>query len=355
MDDKARWGAVVGVVAVGVVGALVASRSCRGGVTPPAPSSRDAGAAAVRDAGRPAVAGPACLRRRAALTGEGAPRLLFCSGFEGPVALGDREAPAGSTGVARRALTGGDVEGYAWPMRLGGEGGYLEMVEGTPARGVDGGVSLEAEIAEVEAHGGARGKALRMRVGAAGVDAGVGYVVPNARTEGSVYVRYWMKLTGEPLASQQWPIQAAPWRAVTRWEAPEDGGVERVALFVYGRGRRGDAGNIAYWHAQNEETAGNRTWWIVDSDGGVPWGRWFLLETGVRRDQSGAEGYWVAVDGRVVVSLPMGHRVFAASDTGTLVPFQLGGWPTPMEQEVDDVEVWSAPPCETVPCGVDEG
>lgn len=365
-------GAGVAIVALGV-GVVLFGRS---GERPNATESRSAGdggrVAVLTDGGRAVGAGVGrdrgCLARREGLRGEGAPRLLFCSGFEDPVGLGEPEAMTVAQGRSRRVLTGGDVEGYAWPMRLGGNGGYVERVEESTRQraGVsDGGVRARgAELVEADGHGGRNSRVMRLSLGSEGAEAAVRYVVPGVRSEGGIYVRYWMRFGGTPLVQEQWPVQAAPWRAVSRWESSHDGGVEKVELFIYGRARpdAGAAENLAYWHAKNEDTAGARTWWIVDGEGsdrsdggvgGVPWGRWFLFELGIRADEMGAQGYWVAVDGHRVLTLPAGYRVFSQGETGTLVPFELGGWPTPMEQEIDDVEIWSAPPCETAPCGLD--
>ncbi len=265
------------------------------------------------------------------------PSLLFKSGFENGVVLEDPFTQGG--GDWEQHIVGSDVPGYAWPMRVWGYPGHLQvLVDGS----LDVGKYLENRIVTTVGHDGQLTRALHMVQHQKAEEwTQDPYIIVNEDQNGNngdlaensdLYISYWMKYPVD-LAAR---IGPDGWFAFMEWKTccNED----RIALYVYR-----DFEGPLYWYVQNDnetdDTPLHVIYWDEESRTvPVPVGDWFHVEVFLHRS-AGQDGRLVwAIDGQTVADHhgPNMHTHLF----NRFMPFTLYTIAQSADIWIDDVEIW---------------
>ncbi len=251
-------------------------------------------------------------------------RLLFRSGFEGGVYLGEMVD-------GYRPILGTDAEsGFSWPITvLGARGSSLHYIQDDDRRAVDSAIHI------VTGHDGQPTRALysvqRQDLGVTQCP----YEILNISDgRNDLYIRYWMKLG--PLGLHQ----PDTWRALFEWKSVgyAEGDGFRLIAFIYT-----DEQGHPYWHWQGDADPQSPVWEIDNTAVPVPIGEWFLTEFYWRWSE-GEDGraLW-RVNGHVI-----GDHHGPTTRNGQPIDFimltQIYGDANPKSQWVDDIEIWDGIP-----------
>jgi hypothetical protein len=280
--------------------------------------------------------------------------LLFSSGFEASSTLAPITLSAGGDDYQR--LSGLDTgTGYSWPMSFWGANATT-----TGLHPIVGGSNLVStyitnDIESVAGHTGSPTKALKIGSSTPGPGfcctqvpfqiAGLSQQVKD------FYVRYWTKLNPEFLAQEQVGGNNF-WRTMLELKTFTD---YRIATFIYG------ASNLVpYWAVvvdNKPEGAGppcptGACWTGDNSSIPVPTGQWMLMEYYLHRSIGSDGRFFWAVNGQTIVD-HSGPTYGANQENFDFLAFLnvYGTNMNPAYQWVDDIQVWTLPPCGTLPCG----
>lgn len=262
------------------------------------------------------------------------PQLLFSSGFEGGVHLGDFDGDY-------QPILGTDSQtGFHWPIDiLGASQSALHFVHHDNTQ------ALESEIQTVIGHDGQPTQALYNIEHYNTLFTQNPYEILNI-TQGrrDLYIRYWMKMDSASLH------QIDKWRAIFEWKTKDyqQGDGFRLIAYVYT-----DLQGNPYWHWQgdtdpepaNRDFSKNFDWELDNTSVPVPENEWFLTEF-----------YWhwsEGQDGRALWRVNgqlIGDHYGPTTQNSKPIDFimltQIYGDANPKHQWVDDIEIWSGLPAQ---------
>ena len=280
-------------------------------------------------------------------------RMLFKSGFEANVILN----PVSGYNSQYQTFQGVDaVAGYSWPMTFFNPHpeltGILQVIgTGTPEPITN---YIQNNLETVAGPRGTSTRALKLNIAKASPNT---CCIQNSLQMASistdvrdVYIKYWLKFGPEVVSQAQ--RGSAFWRTIFAMKTRND---YRIEAYVYG-----DASGRPFWFAQGDTNTGSGAyndhfWSASNKSVPVPLDQWSLQEIYIHRS-TGSDGrfYW-AVNGQTVVDR-YGSNYGVNNEQINALMFAIAyGSLYPQSQWVDDMEVWNAPPCTTLPCGSSGG
>jgi hypothetical protein len=289
--------------------------------------------------------------------------LLFKSGFEGAISLSPFVMYSNG---AWQDISGTDSEtGYAWPPRIWGGSGRLQLIAGdgllVNALSLVGYTSNE--IQTVTGRSGAPTRALYSSVlkGSTGTNQNNGttqsdfHVFPGAAGQGDVYLSYWLKF--QPDLLQNMTINAWSARVVTDWKTGvgtggSPGADYRIIMSVFGD----RASNRLYWNLTGDNLANGGLpqqvfWELNNYTAPVPVGQWFRVEIFVHRSAGGDGRVWVAANGQTLFDRYGSNMGINNLPWNRIMPFlnYSQGALLPAYQWMDDLEIWDGFPSTASP------
>lgn len=284
----------------------------------------------------------------AAPQADSSPRLLFKSGFEPPVSLDT------TFDHSYQHLRGSDQpSGPGWPLDLFKPHPRLTGIQNVISRDQSNHVANAIET--VPGPHGVLTKALLLKVTSPAkeqtccIQASL-QSAAFADDVTDIYVRYWTKLNPEFL-DQARALTTSFWRMSWEIKTLTD---YRITPMIYA-----DASGTPYWFIKADNNPSGCTqcqtfWSITNKVVPVPLDRWYVMEFYVHRS-TGDDGrvFW-GVDGLTIadhwgpnygsknekVDAIMYKNVY-----GNAILFPIYEW-------IDDFEIWNAPPCANLPCGL---
>ncbi len=266
----------------------------------------------------------------------------FRSGFESGVTID----PASGHGSNYQLLRGADAAGGRFPIRLWGSpeasSGVLAIIGDATPEPVD--KYIVNTLVDVDGPRGRPSRALSMRIDRASPKTCCtqdSFQVVN-REEPVFYLRYWARLDDGVLQRARNFGYRNFWRMLWEMKAEPDDYRMRLQLQLDERGK-------LYWFIQADRLVNADPVWIHENrEIPVEPGRWFAVE--ICMDRPGG-AFWAAVDGKLVGRQQgdlYGRRRLRTTSVKHAI---LYGEPAEGRQWIDDLEIWSAPPCGRPPCG----
>jgi hypothetical protein len=281
--------------------------------------------------------------------------LLFSSGFEGATTLSAISSSATIDDV--QFFSGTDTTtGFAWPMTLFGTNPALTGIHDIVGASNPVTPYIANDIETVTGHRGTPTRALKMQVNS---------VAPNMCCDQDVfqlsglppgvadfYERIWMKLNPEFLSQ----VQADPGNFYESLFFMKDfDNSYRIESYIYGSGS-----GVPYWYVHGDNAANppatyQEFWSSANTMVPVPLDDWFLLEVYMHRAADSTGRFFWAVNGQT-----LGDYNGPLATSTNLTTFLISmatvyrenvSSSYPAYQWVDDVEIWSGPPCASLPCG----
>ncbi len=251
--------------------------------------------------------------------------LLFASGFEGQVSLGqqvDDMVP----------IIGQDSQtGESWPIEiLGASGSGLHYIQDENHRAV--GSDIRSVI-------GPHGNTTRVLYSFEDHEAGDAtqnpYEVLNI-TEGrrDLYIKYWIKIDSSGMSGND------TWRTFFEWKTKdyESGNGFRLISFIYT-----DSQGKPYWHWQGDRDPEHSVWEIDNKQIPVPLDEWFLTEFYWHWSEgSDGRALW-RINGEVIGD-HTGPTTRNSKPIDFIMLTQIYGDSNPKKQWVDDIEIWDKIP-----------
>jgi hypothetical protein len=170
----------------------------------------------------------------------------------------------------------------------------------------------------------------------------------------SLYERVWVKL-GPEIAQQAAAHPTDFWRDLFEIKTQSD---FRIITYVL----RTSSNSSPFFLVQSDNGAQNsptRTFWTSSCPQSsscyvaVPQNQWFLEEIYLKRS-SGSDGqFFFAINGKTIVNRMgpnYGGSISSEPIYQWMIQNEYGNY-FPMQEWLDDVELWSSPPCKNLPCG----
>ena len=252
------------------------------------------------------------------------PKLLFSSGFEGTVYLGDFD------GYYQKILGKDSGTGFSWPIAvLGATESALHPIDH------DDGQALDNEIQTVIGHDGTETKVLYNKEHYDVLYTQSPYEILNIK-EGKkdLYIKYWIKIDGESLTKPNM------WRTFFEWKTKDYAIGEgfRLISYIYA-----DEEGIPYWHWQGDADPEHPIWEIDNRTIPVPRNEWFLTEFYWHWSE-GEDGraLW-KINGKVIGD-HYGPTTLNSKPIDFIMLTQIYGNSNPKEQWIDDIEIWDTMP-----------
>src|SRR5262249_51407032 len=115
---------------------------------------------------------------------------------------------------------------------------------------------------------------------------------------------------------------------------------------------------VPYWYVKADDLTDNHSFsqqfWEASASPSavpVPIDQWFLMEVYLNRS-TGADGRFLwAVNGKTIADRRGSNYGVDHSEIINMMYSNLYGVYFPQSRWVDDLEIWDAPPCGTLPCG----
>lgn len=260
-------------------------------------------------------------------------QLLFSSGFESDVYLsepnGEFETSNWSDYEVIRGTDG--ITGYSWPIKiLGSNFGGIHKVDD------DEGFAIENRIEALTGPTGEETNALFQQVKYNVAATQVPYQI-NSITENpnELYMSYWMKTDDTSLSSDN------EWRAIWEYKTDnygiQENGFRMIAFMAT------DTQGTRHWVFQGDTSPQNPVWKERNYSIPVIMNEWFKVEYYIKWSDS-SDGYAsMKVNGQLIAD-HTGATTTNADDLDFILLTQVYGNSYPMEQWVDDIEIWDGLP-----------
>jgi len=260
-----------------------------------------------------------------------ASKLLFKSGFEDGVALGELYNDGGGTWYQK--LLGGDVAGYSWPIEIwNGQGAFQVLVDSS----VNSEEYIHNEIITMEGHDGTPSKVMHCKIFKADKEwTQDPYIVEDAVENGDLYVKYWLKFPDNLPDKLGDGTKDDGWCTFFEWKTSGD---YRIAAYVYV-----EKDGKPYWYAHGDNVAKDNYgpykefWYEENKQIPVPENEWFLVEFFFHRSTGGDGRFWWAVNKNVIVDHHGPNKI--EKHINRLMLFTVYAGQYPFEQWVDDIEI----------------
>jgi len=257
--------------------------------------------------------------------------LIFKSAFEDGVNLlsPDRK---GSANCWWQELEGSDSSGFSWPIELQGEEGQFQMIVDSD----DINRYVKNEIIETNGIDNKKTRVLHQTVKEKEHTwTQDPYVVHIDKEQKKLYLRYSLKFP-KNLKSK---LGKDGWLTFFEFKTKSD---YRVAIYVYeGKDKK------LYWYAHGDNVVLDdrpykEFWSKENKDIEVPTDKWFDVEIFWNRSKGDNGRVWMAIDGEEVIDYQGSTKLDDAMHQIMLFTNYSNA---PIEQWVDNVEVWSDYPC----------
>ncbi len=297
--------------------------------------------------------------------GSNSAHLLFKSGFGGNVTLGP-EPGNGPKGYGQ-AITGTDQStGFSWPIAAWSpahSGLHLDPMSGSTDPYSS---HFFNSIDTVVGHTGAATKALQLSLqnfpdySCCAQD--MLETSEMATPIKSQYFRVWIKFPQDLLT--QFQTYPDAWRDLWVFKTATS---FRMATSLWNKE------GVPVWHVQADAGGLDATCGFIDPTTGapaydcnfhyydtynmsvpVPIEQWFLMEIYIKRSPGSNGRFFWAVDGQTLVDRSGPTYGLNNEEISNMYYISLYGNQFPMNEWLDDIEIWDAPPCATLPCGPSE-
>jgi hypothetical protein len=258
-------------------------------------------------------------------------KLIFKSSFEDGVFLSSPDRKGSS--IWWQELRGSDVPGFSWPLSILGEKGSFQMI-------VDNDDIDEYIKNELEVVPGIEGKPTRVLHQIIKKKEHRWTQDPysihlNGEVFNQLYMRYALKFPqnlGDKLGEKGW-LTFAEYKTYSDY---------RLAIYVYS-----DINKKLYWHVHGDnvvagyDTTYKKFWERDNKSIAVPENEWFNVE--IFWNHSIENGrVWIAINGKVIVDY---QGVIQRDEKINQIMFFTNYASNPIEQWIDDIEIWSDFPC----------
>ncbi len=304
-----------------------------------------------------------------------AQNLLFKSGFENNTILGP--TPGNGPNGFFQSITGTDTStSFTWPLSAyspAQTGIHLDPQSGNTDPYTS---HFFNSIDTLTGHTGASTKALHLLISGYGDDTCCAQETLEGNTFAtpihSEYFRVWMKLPPAFLTAYQ--TFGDEFRMMWEWKTANNarlatevwnkGGVPTWEIQWDDRGRNADSGGPGSCNyldpntGQPVHTTGSACPFIFydgyNSQVAVPINQWFLFEVYMKRS-TGNDGriFW-AINGNTLFDHYGPNYGYLNEEIDNSYFINVYSPHFPMEEWIDDLEIWDAPPCATLPCGASE-
>lgn len=259
--------------------------------------------------------------------------LLFSSGFESETILSQ---PTGAFETNNwsdyTVIRGTDVNtGFSWPINiLGSNFGGIHKIDD------DDGFAIENSIETLTGHTGEETVALFQQVkydtGATQLPYQINNITENP-TE--LYMSYWMKTDDTSLSSDD------EWRAIWEYKTAnygiQESGFRMIAFMLT------DSQGVLHWAFQGDTSSQNSIWHKKNYDIPVIMNEWFKVEYYVKWSDT-EDGYAsMKVNGQLIAE-HSGATTINSDNLDFIILTQIYGNSYPMEQWIDDIEIWDGLP-----------
>lgn len=274
--------------------------------------------------------------------GRTAPKALFRTGFERGVSL----SPLVGNSNQYQHFSGSDIAGFSFPILLwdtpAENSGILSIIG--PQAPNPANRYVDNALLSTTGFDGKPTRALSMRILAASPATEVTqdtFQVVN-RAEAVFYARYRIRFDPQLIDRANTLGPGRFWRMF--WEMKADPDDYRIRLeLLMNKARQ------LVWHVQGDRLINaDPLWESIAADPPIRLDRWHSIELCMDRPNS---RFWAAVDGRMIAdySGPLyGPRKAPSTSIKHAIVY---GEPREGEHMIDDLEIWSAPPCARGPCG----
>lgn len=272
------------------------------------------------------------------------PRLLFKSGFEGSLLLGE---PYDCETSCWQDIKGSDsATGYSWPPEIWQGGAKLQLLADTPVTPDTVSTYVLNELQRAAGPHGRPTSVLYSEIrkhGGSSTQTPVLLTPSTTALQGDLYVSQWIKLQPDLLER----LGPNSWWVLFEWKTNAQ---QRLITYVYT-----DSLNKPYWYLKTDDHSGGvakEFWKVANRTAPVPIGEWFKFEIFWHRSSQRDGRAWQAINGQIVFD-HFGPLLGGKDPIDRIMLTQVyAGGSLPLYQWVDDIEIWDGFPCgDGVPCG----
>ena len=266
------------------------------------------------------------------------PKLLFKSGFEQGVHLGKLYHDGGGTWF--QDIKGSDHPDFTWPLQLWETNATFQVLVSSELNASD---YIHNEIVTTAGHKGIPSKVMHSTIYKAAEEwTQDPYILMDAKEQGDLYVRYWLKMPAHLLSVLGDGTQDDGWCTFFEWKTAGD---YRIAAYIYM-----DDQGTPYWYVHGDNVANSdeeppyhEYWKEENHTYPVPENQWFMVEFFWHRSRGSDGRFWWAVDGHTIADHRGANKKEA--DIDRIMLFTVYAEKYPLTQEVDDIEIWDGFPC----------
>ena len=266
-------------------------------------------------------------------------KLLFKSGFEEGVTLGKPYHDGGGTWL--QDILGSDHPDFSWPIRLWDTNGTFQVLVDSS---LDSTAYITNTIVTTPGHDGQPTRAMRSTIHKAAEEwTQDPYILMDAKEQGDLYVRYWLKMPGDLRSVLGDGTHDDGWCTFFEWKSSGD---YRIAAYIYIDPEHAKP----YWYVHGDNVANSddappyHEYWVEENDTHpVPEDRWFMVEFFWHRSTGKDGRFWWAVDGQVIADHHGANKI--ADPIDRIMLFTTYAERYPLTQLVDDIEIWDGFPC----------
>jgi len=258
--------------------------------------------------------------------------LIFKSSFEEGVYLlpPDRE---GSLNTSWQDIKGSDYPGFSWPIKLQGEKGKFQMIVDSK----DVNRYIENKIISTKDIDNNNSRVLHQIIKEKEKENCTQdpYVIHINKEQKKLYIRYSLKFS----KNLKTKLGKDGWLTFFEFKTDSD---YRVAIYIYE-----DKNEKLYWYAHGDNVVLDdrpyKEFWSEENrDVKVPTDQWFDVEIFWNRSKHSTGRVWMAIDGKKVIDYKGATKL---KDKIHQIMLFTNYSNAPIEQWVDNIEIWNDYPC----------